>query len=171
MKFLTNKTKSNIGKKFKFRKTIFKQLNFLISKPYKSLLSNNFIEKLHVSKKGLPNKITFYFNREKFLKAETLIRFNDELSYILLKEFHNSVESTYFLAPIAPLTLKGLLCRMGGGKGKISTYYYKYAKNTLLVVINVSKILKRRSDYVKLYSMLSKLRNKYSYLSLHKTSH
>lgn len=180
MKFITNKIKAPTRRcggaldvvggnnKFKFRKTIYKQLNLLLSKPH--LLLDRLRLDRKLNNKGLPYKIAFYFNKEKFLKAETLVHFNEELTNILIK-FQNSQTIKnlikYFLVPIAPLTSKGLLGRMGGGKGKRSTYYYKYAKNTLFVVIYTEKLLESKKDYIKLSSMLYKLRKKYSYLTLH----
>lgn len=169
MKFITNKIKVvGVNNKFKFRKTIYKQFNLLLSKSY--LRSDRIKLNKELNNKGLPYKIALYFNREKFLKAETLVHFNEELIKILIK-FKNSTTIKnlfqYFLVPIAPLTSKGLLGRMGGGKGKRSTYYYKYAKNTLFVVINTEKLLENKNDYIKLSSMLYKLRKKYSFLTLH----
>lgn len=115
------------------------------------------------------------FQHYRFLKGKDIFKSGIRIKIIekLYKEFEKDINKlakkyklkVYFINnPFKSTTKKGILIRMGKGKGKIIENYKILEKNKILLTLIITNILSPEKKYL-LLQEVKKLNNKYFFLS------
>lgn len=108
------------------------------------------------------NSIAIYANKDIEMKIEIFKQLKTDLTK-LVSGFYNIIFS---VLPNKPFTKKGILVRMGKGKGKINNYSIKVKAGTICIkLINKLNNIKEEEREAILDQIKYKIKAKYTFLS------